>query len=232
MVRILTDLGSASRVIFEIEAASLSALLLTNYHVVEGTSWSSVIVEDNLTYNGLVTGVDAVRDLAVIKICCSSSFSSLEFGDSLELKAGSDVTVMGYPLGHFKIASVSKGIVSTVAFEDASSRWVVHTDAAINPGNSGGPLLSSTGDILGIATYGIRQSAEGISVEGFGFEVSEVTVREVLHSLKSGSITAVPGSYPESGDTNGEYVSEIYWHRIQVPAGWRLDSSDDDFVWM
>ena len=55
--------------------------MVTNEHVVEGQSLVSVTVDDSTTYSGTVLGVDAVRDLAVVSICCGD-FTALEFGDA------------------------------------------------------------------------------------------------------------------------------------------------------
>ena len=60
---------------------------------------------------------------------------------------------MGYPLGLPGEATVTKGIVSAIRYDESHQSLVIQTDAAINPGNSGGPMLSETGQILGINTF-------------------------------------------------------------------------------
>ena len=113
-----------------------------------------------------------------------------------------------------------------------NSRWVIQTDAPINPGNSGGPLLSSSGEILGINTFIVRYTSSGIPVEGFGFAVSAVTVQRVLPILKETPARPFPTPTPLPEAPAGIYTSETYWYTIQVPTGWRLDSSDDQAVVM
>ena len=48
----------------------MSALVLTNYHVIEDASDTQVEVNDSSTYSAEILGTDSVRDLAVLRICC------------------------------------------------------------------------------------------------------------------------------------------------------------------
>ena len=134
---------------------------------------------------------------------------------------------MGYPLG-ISQASVTRGVVSRVHFDAASGRWLVQTDAPINPGNSGGPLFTLKGEVVGINTSVIRQSATGDPVEGFGFAVSVTTVRQALPAMKQGSRlgptatplpTVRPTVIPRGGSGRGF-----------GPRGGFLEHRDDGFV--
>ena len=70
VVRIKTNLGSGSGIIFELGESDGSALVLVNQHVIQGASRVDVIVNDSTTYPGNIRGVDTARDLAVLRICC------------------------------------------------------------------------------------------------------------------------------------------------------------------
>ena len=147
------DDGVGSGAIFDTDGST--GYIITNQHVVDDNSRVTVTVNDLTQYNGSVLGVDTVRDLAVVSICCGR-FETLSFGNAHLLQSGDEVVTMGYALGLQGEATVTKGIVSAVRYSSSHKSEVIQTDAALNPGNSGGPMLSLSGDILGINTFGLR----------------------------------------------------------------------------
>ena len=174
VVRIDTAAGNGSGVIFDTDGDD-GALVLTNYHVVAEGGRIGVMVDDAARYRGYIQGFDADLDLAVLRICCGD-FQTLPFGEVSEIRPGSEVIVMGYPLGLPGAATVTRGIVS--AIRPVRDFEIIQVDAPINPGNSGGPLLSASGEVLGINTFGISDT------EGLGFALSERMVRAALPNLQ------------------------------------------------
>ena len=211
MVRIQTSSGSGSGVIFETQGRT--GYVVTNHHVVEGEVQVSVIVNDSNTYRGSVLGTDSVRDLAVVSICCGS-FQTLPFGNAANLQPGDEVVAIGYALGLPGEATVTRGIVSAVRYDSAYRSDVIQTDAAINPGNSGGPILSVSGEILGINTFRYDESQSGRPTEGLGFAISGTTVQQQIPTLRAGppaptptrrpTGTPTPGQTSDFGPTSGE----------------------------
>ena len=189
VVRIDSRLSSGTGAIFETQGRT--AYAVTNHHVVEGAVEVTVTVNDSTEYRGTVLGIDPVRDLAVVSICCGN-FRTLPFGNASVLEPGDEVVAIGYALGIGGEASVTRGIVSAIRYDSRYLSDVIQTDAAINPGNSGGPMLSMTGQIVGVNTYRIDESNSGRTAEGLGFAISGTTVRQRLSSLKAGS----PGPTP------------------------------------
>lgn len=216
--------GTGTGLIFETTTSEQSALVLTNHHVIEDATSIKVTVNDSATYSASIVGAEPLRDLAVLKICCSRDFQRIPFGDASKISAGAEVLVIGYALGLSGPASVTKGIVSATRFESDAKRWVIQTDAAINSGNSGGPLVTLTGEVIGINTFVIRRVSSAAPVEGFGFSISEVTVREILPSLKSGALAIAPIA-PKS-----YYENSTYWYTVTIPSGWSVDSTKDDAI--
>jgi len=222
VVRISSSTGVGSGVIFRLMGDE--AFVLTNQHVVGANSSVTVLVDDTNEFSGVVVSTDVVRDLAVVRICCSADFLALEFANPDDVNLGKSVAVLGYPLG-FNSLRVSQGIVSGLESQPANSRNVIQTDAAINPGNSGGPLLLLTGQIAGINTYKVIATISGVPTEGLGFAVSVSTIIEVIDVMVSGSVVAAATPVPHPGTVDGKYVSPQYGYEIQVPSGWSLDTS-------
>ena len=200
VVRISSYSGVGTGVIYDV--VGQTAYIVTNQHVVENRVNVSVTVEDAVTYEGWVEGVNTVRDLAVVSICCGD-FTALPFGDATALEIGDEVVAIGYALGLEGSPTVTRGIVSAVRFDWRYGAQVIQTDAPINPGNSGGPLLSLDGKVVGINTFGYDETQSGRPVEGVSFAISAATVQETLPALRAGQpqSTSVPTSRPVATPT-------------------------------
>ena len=183
VVRIDTTDVTGTGLIFE-TASDGSAYVLTNYHVIEGASQIRVRVNDLEQYTATLLGYDAIRDLAVLEICCAR-FNPVPFTDATEVRPGSEVFAIGYSLGLSGTATVTRGIVSAQRYDPDYAAWVIQTDAPINPGNSGGPLLTRSGHAIGINTFAFSVTPTGKPVEGVGFAISERTIRGMLGKLEA-----------------------------------------------
>ena len=181
VVRISRGDGMGSGFIFE-TLRDGSAFIATNEHVVAGASTVDVTVNDEHIYKGEVRGLDAVRDVAVVTICCSAHFEALDFATA---SVGEEIAIMGYALGLPGPATVTRGIVSAVRFLEHYQSDVVQTDAAQNPGNSGGPWLNMDGGVVGMATFGPDFTPGGRPVEGVSFSIAAETVERLVHTLKT-----------------------------------------------
>ena len=231
MVRIETDQGSGTGVIFETTGSGIG-YVLTNYHVIDGATLIEVQVKDGTGYSATLRGYDAIKDLAVLEICCGR-FRSLPFKDATTLRSGSEVIAIGYPLGFFGSATVTRGIVSAVRYDSLHKAWVIQTDAPINPGNSGGPLLSATGEVVGINTYTHDWSSAGNPVDGVGFAISEHTIRGIIDGLKLGTRVGPPTPTPTPTPVQVRwrtYTNRSYGYTISVPSDWSINDSEKDNV--
>jgi S1-C subfamily serine protease len=146
--------------------------ILTNSHVVNGADRVTVTLKDGRKFDGTVSGVDEVTDLAVVKVD-GSDLPMSRLGNSDEVSVGDWAIAVGNPLGLDN--TVTLGIVSTLNRSSAQLGMgnkrldFIQTDAAINPGNSGGPLLNENGEVIGINTA-IRADANGI---GFAIPINK-----------------------------------------------------------
>ena len=142
--------SSGSGFIFDVEGTT--AFVATSHHIIENANAVDVTVRSTLTYEALILGWDADRDVAVLAICCSDGFVALPW-EQASPDVGTQVAAVGYPRGGSR--GQVTGTTGEVASDDALSRlfdFIPHT-APLNPGNSGGPLFSMPdAKVLGINT--------------------------------------------------------------------------------
>lgn len=171
---------------FFVGADGQHGLVLTSYHVIDSDLSNAKIAADSRSYNATVLGYDAEKDVALLQVCCSTSFDYISMSPE-QPPAGTRVIAVGFPLGSSD-AVITSGIVSRTFFDDDHGAHIVQTDAPLNPGNSGGPLVSlSTGEVVGVATSVVRESG-GIPVEGTGYAISSSSIVTILGDLESGAL--------------------------------------------
>ncbi|MBV9279036.1 MAG: trypsin-like peptidase domain-containing protein [Chloroflexi bacterium] len=134
--------GAGSGVIWESDG-----LIVTNAHVAHGTA-ATVELWDGRTFEARVTGRDAQRDLAALRVQ-GADLPAATVADSDELRVGQLVAAVGNPLG--LTGARTLGIVHAIApAEGHGSRTWVQADVRLAPGNSGGPLVDARGRVIGI----------------------------------------------------------------------------------
>lgn len=170
--------------------------ILTNNHVVEGSSELIVQFINEKSVDATIVGTSERKDLAVISIPLSDldddtidSIKIATIGSSDELKVGNGIIAIGNALGYGQ--SVTTGVVSALNREvsiDDYTYEMIQIDAAINGGNSGGALLNSKGEVVGInsAKYSSSGSLSSASIEGMGFAIPISDVEDLIVDLMNG----------------------------------------------
>ncbi len=164
---------------------SRDGYIVTNYHVVEGSTFFEVTLSNKKEIKAELIGTDPSSDLALLKIK-ENNLTPVSIGDSDKTKVGEWVLAVGNPFG--LTSTVTAGIVSAKARSiqilrgrDYAIESFIQTDAAVNPGNSGGALVNAAGELIGINTAIVSNSG---GYEGFSFAVPSNLVRKVVNDLR------------------------------------------------
>lgn len=133
-----------------------SGVAVTANHVVSGAAIIRVFVSgETQPRSARVIGTSECSDFALIKVD-GDGFESLSWTAG-ELAAGDEIYAAGYGGGNY---TLTRGIISQVGIQ-ANTEWTsmvggFEHDARTNPGSSGGPVVSSTGEVVGV-TYALSE---------------------------------------------------------------------------
>jgi hypothetical protein len=168
------------------------SLIVTNFHVIEGTSEATAQFADgsSIPVSGY-TIVSPHLDLAILKLSRDGPATPLGIS-ATKPSIGADVFALGSPKG--LAGSVSKGavgayrrwsqVVSAMPHEagqfniEGQSSWI-QTDAPLSPGNSGGPLVSPTGEVLGVNTFGFSLPP----AQNLNFAIAATHIADLLEQM-------------------------------------------------
>jgi S1-C subfamily serine protease len=154
-------------------------LILTNNHVVEGSTATEVTDESTgQTYTAIVVGTDATHDIALLQLQGAEGLTtaSLDTGDAAQ--AGDAVTAVGNAEGTGDLVAATGSVTATgqsittqseTGIEGEDLTGLIQVDADIVSGDSGGPLLDSDGEVVGIDTAASSGSAD---ITGFAIPIT------------------------------------------------------------
>ncbi len=188
-----------------------AGFILTNFHVISGSSRIQVTLPDQSQYYANAIDTDRSDDLALIKIEPKKKYGFLRLGDSDRLQVGQKVLAIGDPFG--LEGTLTVGVVSSIGRKinsenDQTLQGMIQTDAAINGGNSGGPLLDSNGSVIGINTAILGRTNLGI---GFAMPINRA--KALLSDFQAGRVT----ERPKAGVTT-EFVAGDLAQALGLPA--------------
>ncbi|MFL2697945.1 MAG: S1C family serine protease [Gammaproteobacteria bacterium] len=184
VVMVMTEKGLGSGTII-----SETGYLLTNWHVIENSSDISVCVYgfpsfEECVFEVIVIRADPLKDLALLKILNPPKKLQPIKISIIVSKTGSKVHAIGHPDG--EIWSHTQGYISQQRndflwnYDNEKGREfkfesdVYQMQTPMHSGNSGGPLLNDHGNLIGINTFGIIDTA---------FINYAITAEEILRFL-------------------------------------------------
>jgi len=136
---------------------SSNGYLLTNEHVISGAKNIFVHMNKEKLKATLISS-DKINDIALLKI--DKKVDPLPIFSKKKIKTGSDIIIVGYPniglqgnekKANFGYINASSGI--------QGDRRYFQFSAPIQAGNSGSPLFNNEGEVIGIVTSTLSQSA-------------------------------------------------------------------------
>ena len=205
-----------------------SGLVLTNYHVVEGsTSVTVTIATDGTTYDATVVGHDQASDIALLRLDGASDLATVVVDDDDDPVVGDEVTAIGNAQGQGYLSAVLGQVVALDQSITTSSEGsvagerltgLIETDAPVVGGYSGGALLDDEGEVVGITTAASStnadpapaQSTTGSTAESYAIAIDEaITLADQIEAgTESGDVEIGPSAYlgiavAETGDGVG-----------------------------
>ena len=211
-VTILTDDGQGSGFFVA------PNIIATNYHVVEGaTNASCILNNSDIEYkiDGYV-GVDKSVDLILLKVSTLNK-PSIKFAVTTA-SIGQKIYAIGSPQG--LPATISDGIIS--GMRDFEGIKLLQMTASISPGSSGGPVLNSNGELIGIS---VSQLTDG---QNLNFAIPKSYLQILLDFKKDTPIalSSLISSEESKKDSPNSYSSSIIGKPIRIGS---VEVAQNDF---
>lgn len=130
--------------------------VVTNAHVVAGSSTVTVQVADGRSLRATVVEFDPEVDIAVLSVPSLAAAPLTLADDPAGASAGDDAAAAGYPLGGpftlspMRLRATIRLTGPDIYGADTVTREVYTLRGTIRPGNSGGPLLDADGAVIGV----------------------------------------------------------------------------------
>lgn len=188
-----TGTGSGSGIVYAVRDGN--TYIATNEHVIDRAQTIEVVFNNEVgtRLTAELVGKDVYTDIAVLRINNFEADVIADFGRTEDLRLGQTVIAIGNPLGLEFAGSATMGVVSghdrsiqvpILSTNGHMQNWVMtvlQTDTAINPGNSGGALINLAGQVIGINSMKIAQSA----IEGMSFSIPTYIALPIIEDLET-----------------------------------------------
>jgi S1-C subfamily serine protease len=167
-----------------------NGLVLTNNHVIDGSTSIQVTVESTgQTYTAVVVGTDATADVALLQLQGASGLATVSLDTSTGVEVGDAVTAVGNAEGGGDLLAAAGSVTALdqtmTASTDGSSAetldGLIEFSAAVVPGDSGGPVFDDQGEVIGMTT---AASSSTVATVGYAIDIEDALV--IAHQIQSG----------------------------------------------
>ena len=164
-------------------------LIVTNAHVVAGSSDTTVTIQGGVELDATPVYYDPGDDLALLRV--GANLPTLTISNRRE--SGTDAAVLGYPEnGPYAVAPARLGETRPTVSEDSYGngpidRTIVALRGSVRSGNSGGPLVDAQGDVVGTIFAATTSGSPG----GFAIPAEDVrgAVARTSPAVSTGACT-------------------------------------------
>jgi tetratricopeptide (TPR) repeat protein len=166
--------------------------VVTNYHVISNAKDIKVKIGNKvLNVEGLIY-TDKENDLVILKVK-GEKLPTVALGDFAKANIGEKVYVISSPEGLEN--TISDGLLSGIR-EITFDKKVIQITAPISPGSSGGPVFNKDGEVIGVATFLIKES------QNLNFAMPVTLVKDKIDRKK---VVAIKDSEIEDYKKTAEY---------------------------
>ncbi len=177
--------NDASRVVVKVSSLGCGGLvtgsgfpvgngyIITNAHVVSGTTAHTIIMRDGTELRATVILFDPERDVAVLSVPGYTG-TAVTFAQG---ERGTKSAVIGYPGGGPEriVAAVVDGTIAAegrdIYNQNLVTRQIFVMQSSVHPGNSGGPLVDLQGRVLGL----VFATSAGDPTQAYALTDGEIT---------------------------------------------------------
>lgn len=168
---------------------SSDGVIATNNHLIEDANRIEIHLNNEFgtnKYSASILLKDESNDVALLKIDDDEfkGFNALPYSIFQTTEIGEDVFTIGYPLNSLMGDNykVTNGIISSNSGLKDDVRFIQMT-TPIQPGNSGGPLFNKDGNVVGLTTSKLNETAVGTSIENVNYAIKAAYLINIYNML-------------------------------------------------
>lgn len=163
--------------------------ILTCAHVVKDASAIKVKLGERIMEAKTIR-IDPSSDLALLKVSTPKPLSALPFAKARSATLGQDVFTIGFPNPELQgvAAKLTKGSVSSLSGVLDDPR-LYQISVPVQPGNSGGPLLDNNGNVVGVVSAQMNDTA--------AFKSTGSLPQSINYAVKNAYALSLIDSLPE-----------------------------------
>jgi Flp pilus assembly protein TadD len=176
-------------------------VIVTNYHVISDAKSIKIKAANKVFNVDYIIDLDKENDIAILKVN-ASNMPIVILGDFRKTKIGEKIYVISSPKGLEN--TISDGILSGKR-EDEDDKTILQITAPISPGSSGGPVFNQNGQVIGVATFLLKES------QNLNFAMPVDGIKDKITTKK---VAAIKSKQIENYSKTSEY-----WYNLGIIYG-------------